>query len=184
MPEENITHKFIPKRDYHNKLDKVVEEFYRPALAGGCILYQRATGYFSSTSFVYVINEILEFIERRGRIQLVTSPNLSRTDKEMMEKCIQDPEKILSEISNLEGVEDTRLLRNSMLVITTNIVDSPNPRVGTQWPNEAAAAIQREKINQLRKLIWQLDINSELRWLFITDNDFKLHGKGAKRRLL
>ena len=98
MSGKNITHKFIPKRDYHNKLDKVVEEFYRPALAGGCILYQRATGYFSSTSFVYVINEILEFIERRGRIQLVTSPNLSRTDKEMMEKCIQDPEKILSEI--------------------------------------------------------------------------------------
>ena len=98
MSEEDITHKFIPKRDYHNKLDEVVEEFYKPALASGCILYQRATGYFSSTSFVYVINEILEFIERRGRIQLVTSPNLSRTDIEMMEKCIQDPEKILSEI--------------------------------------------------------------------------------------
>ena len=93
-------------------------------------------------------------------------------------------EKLLSEILNLEDVEDARLLRSSMLVVTINIVDSPNPRVGTQWPNEDAAAIQRDKIIQLRKLIWQLDLNNELRWLFITDNDLKLHGKGAKRRLL
>ena len=93
-------------------------------------------------------------------------------------------EKLLLDISNVGGVEDTRLLRNSMLVVTTNIVDSPNARVGAQWPNEDAAAVQREKIIQLRKSIWQLDIDNELRWLFITDNDFELHGKGAKRRLL
>lgn len=93
-------------------------------------------------------------------------------------------EHMLAEILSLDDVEDTRLLRSSMLVVTTNIVDSPDPRVGAQWPNEEAAAIQREKIIQLRKSIWQLDNDNQLRWLFITDNDLDLHGEGAKRRLL
>ncbi|MDP6869913.1 MAG: UbiD family decarboxylase [Candidatus Poseidoniaceae archaeon] len=93
-------------------------------------------------------------------------------------------ESLLKEISLIENVEDCRLIRPSMLVITTNIDGSPNPRSGTQWPNEKSAAKQREQILQLRNSIWQLDSQKELRWLFITDSDLDLHGKGAKRRLL
>ena len=91
---------------------------------------------------------------------------------------------LLSEISKLEDVEDCLLLRKSMLVVTTDIQGRPEPRTGAQWPNEEDAKAQREKINQLRNSIWQLDSKNELRWLFVTDNDLDLHGEGANRRLL
>ncbi|MEE2984972.1 MAG: UbiD family decarboxylase [Candidatus Thermoplasmatota archaeon] len=91
---------------------------------------------------------------------------------------------LLTEISNLSDVEDCLLLRKSMLVVTVDIKGRPEPRTGSDWPNEEDAKAQREKINQLRNSIWQLDSKNELRWLFITDNDLNLHGGGAKRRLL
>lgn len=91
---------------------------------------------------------------------------------------------LLSEISSLEGVVDCLRLKSSMIVVTIDVEGSPDPRVGAQWPNEDAAAAQREQINQLRNSIWQLDNKKHLRWLFITDNDLDLHGSGAKRRLL
>ena len=97
MSEDNITREFNPKMNWNSRRDDIVEDFFKPALANS-VLYQRMSGYFSSTSFVYVANEILEFIDRNSRIQLVTSPNLSHIDKDMIERSMEDPEKLLSEI--------------------------------------------------------------------------------------
>ena len=97
MSEDNITREFDPKMNWNSRRDDIVEDFFKPALANS-VLYQRMSGYFSSTSFVYVANEILEFIDRNSRIQLVTSPNLSHIDKDMIERSMEDPEKLLSEI--------------------------------------------------------------------------------------
>ena len=66
-------------------------------------------------------------------------------------------ESLLKEISELELVEDCLLMRNSMLVVTVDIEGSPDPRTGMAWPDEEAAAAQRDKISQLRNSIWQLD---------------------------
>ena len=93
-------------------------------------------------------------------------------------------ESLVSEIESLESVVSARLLRSSMLVVTTNIENSPDARTGQDVPNEEAAAAQREKISQLEKSIFQLDSEGSLRWLFITDSDLDLHAKGARRRLL
>jgi 4-hydroxy-3-polyprenylbenzoate decarboxylase len=91
---------------------------------------------------------------------------------------------VIEEIKKLDDIEDCRMLRSSMLVVSVNIENQPDARVGAQWPNDEARANQIEKINQLRKSIWQLDSEKRLRWLFIIDNDLDLHGKGAQRRLL
>jgi len=91
---------------------------------------------------------------------------------------------VIEEIKKLDDIEDCRMLRSSMLVVSVNIENRPDARVGAQWPNDEARATQIEKINQLRKSIWQLDSEKRLRWLFIIDNDLDLHGKGAQRRLL
>jgi 4-hydroxy-3-polyprenylbenzoate decarboxylase len=91
---------------------------------------------------------------------------------------------VIEEIKKLDDIEDCRMLRSSMLVVSVNIENRPDARVGAQWPNDEARATQIEKINQLRKSIWQLDSERRLRWLFIIDNDLDLHGKGAQRRLL
>ena len=112
MSEEKTPHEFVPERNYNSKIGKgLIEEFYKPALAE-CVLYQRCAGYFSSTFFIYVMKEILEFSKRNGRIQLVTSPNLSTADKDMIEKCVQNPEKILSEIFFDDLNDDPDNLKN------------------------------------------------------------------------
>ena len=91
--------KFNPKPSWNSRGgDNVIEDFYKPALRNNCNLYQRMAGFFTSTSFYHIINEIIEFIERNGRIQLITSPNLSTMDKTIIEKYVHEPENMMSEI--------------------------------------------------------------------------------------
>jgi 4-hydroxy-3-polyprenylbenzoate decarboxylase len=87
-------------------------------------------------------------------------------------------------ISQLENVCQIRIIRNNMLVITTNIEARPDPRVGQEWADEDNSTKQKEVISELRKSIWQLDKENAIRWLFITDDDFELNSSGARRRLL
>ena len=88
---------FEPKLSWNSLNDNLIEEFYQPALKNA-VLYQRKAGYFSSTSFVGITREIIELIEKKGRIQLITSPNFSSYDKKIFEKSIEEKEKIISEL--------------------------------------------------------------------------------------
>ena len=90
----------------------------------------------------------------------------------------------LEEVMKLPEVSDARMLRDSMLVVTIDIENSPSPETGSAESNDAAEQIRKDRINQLRNSIWQLDFNSSLRWLFITNNDLDLHCDKARRRLL
>ena len=87
-------------------------------------------------------------------------------------------------VLGLEDVSDARMLRESMLVVTTNIPDSPSPREGSSSSNDEAESARIEKILQLRNQIWQLKNSDKLRWLFITNDDLDLHCEKARRRLL
>mgnify|MGYP003331400540 CR=1 FL=1 len=89
--------RFEPKLTWESSRDNLIEEFYRPALKEA-ILYQRKAGYFSSTSFASITNEILDFIVRKGRIQLITSPFISTYDRQIIKDSIENREKVLSEI--------------------------------------------------------------------------------------
>ena len=62
-------------------------------------------------------------------------------------------------VMQIDGVEGCLLLRNSMLVVTLDIDGKPEPRTGSQWPDEENASKQREKISQLRNSIWQLAVS-------------------------
>jgi len=90
----------------------------------------------------------------------------------------------LDAVLGLEDVSDARMLRDSMLVVTTNIPDSPSPRDGSSSSNDDGETARREKILQLRNQIWQLKSSENLRWLFITNDDLDLHCEKARRRLL
>ena len=89
--------RFEPKLTWESSRDNLIEGFYRPALKEA-ILYQRKAGYFSSTSFASITNEILDFIARKGRIQLITSPFISTYDQKIIKDSIENREKVLSEI--------------------------------------------------------------------------------------
>lgn len=90
----------------------------------------------------------------------------------------------IEEVLKLEHVTEARMLRDSILVVTTHIENSPTPQDGQDESNDEAEAVRRERISQLRKSIWQLDKSSSLRWLFITNDDLDLHCEKARRRLL
>ena len=88
------------------------------------------------------------------------------------------------EVKALNGVADARMLRGSIIVVTLDVDGTPSPEDGCDVSNNDAEQARRDKINQLRNSIWQLDKDSSLRWLFFTNNDMDLHCAKARRRLL
>ncbi len=94
------------------------------------------------------------------------------------------PDGFLQSVLDLESVSDARLLRPSMLVVTTSVDGRPDPRKGMFGLNEELAKEKEKKISQLINSIWQLQNSKTLRWLFITDDDLELNGPKARRRLL
>lgn len=64
---------------YSSALDNVLDEFYKPAINKASVI-KRAVGYFRSTVYMLMHEEILEFVKRKGQIQLICSMHLSNED--------------------------------------------------------------------------------------------------------
>jgi len=105
----------------------------------------------------------------------------------------EDIPAFLANVLELDLVSDARMLRDSMLVVSTSVEGRPSVKTGcdpSQLNEEENALLdsqelaRREQIIQLRNSIWQLDNNNGIRWLFITDDDLDLHAKSARKRLL
>ncbi len=84
----------------------------------------------------------------------------------------------------IDGVVQARMLRPSMMVITTKIEGGPSPEESMEVPDEKLALLQRERISHIRDSIWALEASQGLRWLLITDSDADLESNDWKRRLL
>ena len=67
------------KPEYRTRLDNVIEEFFNPVLSQS-IIYQRATGFFSSSALLSLEKGIKNLLANGGAIQLITSPRLSEED--------------------------------------------------------------------------------------------------------
>ena len=87
-------------------------------------------------------------------------------------------------VKQIPEVTDARMLRDNILVVTTNIEGTPSPKTGSETFDNAAEGARIERISQLKNSIWQLDSKKCLRWLFITNDDMDLNCKKARRRLL
>ena len=90
----------------------------------------------------------------------------------------------IESVKEIPEVTDARMLRNNMLVVTTNIEGSPSPKTGSETFDDEAEGARIARISQLKNSIWQLDNKNCLRWLFITNDDMDLNCKKARRRLL
>ena len=115
--EPNLTYSFT---------DDCVNDFYRPALKN-CKLYQRSSGYFSSTAFAHVAKEILEFIEMEGKMELIASPLMSELDIKIFEQSDLEREKSLGTffLETLKKDPDNLKLQFSKLMayMLTNKID-------------------------------------------------------------
>ena len=86
--------------------------------------------------------------------------------------------------SAIDGVVQARMLRPSMMVITTDIEGGPRPEESMEEVNEHLADLQRKTVSSIRDSIWGLESSKGLRWLFITDSDANLESEDWRRRLL
>ena len=86
--------------------------------------------------------------------------------------------------SAIDGVVQARMLRPSIMVITTEIEGGPQPEESMEEADEHLAREQRERVASIRDSIWSLGASENLRWLFITDSDADLESEDWKRRLL
>ena len=86
--------------------------------------------------------------------------------------------------SAIEGVVQARMLRPSMMVITTDIGIGRGLEESIEEADEPLASHQREVVGRIISSIWKLESSKDLRWLFITDSDADLEEEGWKRRLL
>ena len=89
---------FEPKPGWNSATDDIVNDFYRPALKG-CIRYDRLTGFFDSNTFVAAFREALDFVERGGRMRLITSAKFSKADLDVITKSVDD--RLSEEVSNM-----------------------------------------------------------------------------------
>ena len=81
-------HPFEPKVGWNSAADDIVNGFYRPALRH-CERYDRLAGYFNSSAFAVVMREILDFVERGGKMRLGTGVNLLPADIDVMKKSVE-----------------------------------------------------------------------------------------------
>lgn len=113
--------------EYRTFQKEIINEFYIPLLEESCF-YQRAVGFFSSTSLIEVTNGIEKFVKNGGKIQLVASPKLSKNDIRDIElgyKLREDVIKnnILYELNLPKNNEENQKLSLLAGLIADNILD-------------------------------------------------------------
>lgn len=82
------------KLEYRSLIDNVAKEFYIPALKEA-VSYDRAVGFFSSSSLVEISKGISGLVKNGGHIRLVASPNLSAEDIEAIRKGYESREEVI-----------------------------------------------------------------------------------------
>ena len=95
------------KTSYESGLGDIVQDFYEPVLTDA-ILYDRISGFFTSTSLAVAARGMCNFIKNGGVMRIITSPILSSDDVEIIEKLIEKKGEIKSkELGlDLDALED------------------------------------------------------------------------------
>lgn len=96
------------KASYESGVGDIVQDFYEPILTEA-VLYDRISGFFTSTSLAVAARGMCNFIKNGGTMRLITSPILSSDDVEIIEKLVENKDEIGSkELGlDLDALEDT-----------------------------------------------------------------------------
>ena len=96
------------KPSYESGIGDIVQDFYEPVLTEA-ILYDRISGFFTSSSLAVAARGMCNFIKNGGIMRLITSPILSSEDAEIIQKLINKREDIQCKDLglDLENLEDT-----------------------------------------------------------------------------
>lgn len=106
------------KTEYRSLKENPVREFYVPCLQHA-IVYKRAVGYFRSSVYLVVGQNILDFARRGGRIYLICSPELSAEDIDGIAAGYSKRDEV---VERLLVTEIDRLLADSNTAYPTRVL--------------------------------------------------------------
>lgn len=109
------------KKEYRSLLDSVAKDFYIPLLSQA-VKYQRAVGFFSSSSLVEISKGISELAKNGGKIQLVASPYLSDEDIEAIKSGYAMRDQVVKEAIRREMTEGKTPFEKSRLNLLANLI--------------------------------------------------------------
>ncbi|MCR4680301.1 MAG: DEAD/DEAH box helicase family protein [Bacteroidales bacterium] len=72
---------------YRTHRDSIDRDFYVPCFSESVKL-ERAAGYFSLHSLTLSIDGVISFVQKKGQIHLICSPELSQSDAELIDACV------------------------------------------------------------------------------------------------
>lgn len=95
------------KSSYDSDTDKILTDFYVPALANS-VIYDRLTGFFSSTTLATAAKGIVGLVKNGGVIRLITGAVFQEQDIQAIKEGIETPEKVIekSMLKELESLEE------------------------------------------------------------------------------
>lgn len=109
------------KKEYRSLLDSVAKDFYIPLLSCA-VKYQRAVGFFSSSSLVEISKGISELAKNGGKIQLVASPYLSDEDIEAIKNGYAMRDQVVKEAIRREMTEGKTPFEKARLNLLANLI--------------------------------------------------------------
>lgn len=109
------------KKEYRSLLDSVAKDFYIPLLSQA-VKYQRAVGFFSSSSLVEISKGISELAKNGGKIQLVASLYLSDEDVEAIKSGYAMRDQVVKEAIRREMTEGKTPFEKARLNLLANLI--------------------------------------------------------------
>lgn len=113
-------------KTYDQNNDTIPQSLLNPCLKQS-ILYQRSVGYFSSSVFSTIDEGIKQLIENKGKIQLITTPMLSKEDIETINLGHKLKNDVIKEnfdkifLEEIEKLDDDNLYLLAQLIINNNL---------------------------------------------------------------
>lgn len=98
------------KPSYESGVGDIVQDFYEPVLTDA-VLYDRISGFFTSTSLAVAARGMCNFIKNGGIMRLITSPILSTDDITIIEQLIEKT----GEVNSKELGLDLTILEDTLI---------------------------------------------------------------------
>ena len=110
---------------YRSEIHNFPRDFLIPVLSQTKI-YKRGTGYFSTSSLMQLSVGLFEMMKNGGKIQIVCSPNLDKSDIEAINYGYKNREKVITEALLNEMQEPVTYFEEQRLNLVATLVANGN----------------------------------------------------------
>ena len=107
--------------EYRSSIALTSRDFYAPILKVAS-KYDRAVGFFSSSSLVHIAEGLLPFVNNGGTMRLVASPILSKEDVEAIKKGYEKRESVIAGAVERELYEPKNFRDSERLNLLANLI--------------------------------------------------------------